>query len=451
MQNGQAPFGDALTPDDRHLSDVCSPARLNRTIGVALHVLLCVVAVAVVSGCSNAPLDSRHQVVFLYPIENNRPVVEDLVSRFEKLHPDIHIEIRAVPGNQYQQKIKTLVAAGDPPDVFVCGDVTFPYLRPFVADLTEFYKRDAKEIDPDDFYPAVRKAYTIDGRIYFLPQAFNVSLLYYNKKLFRASGEPFPTADWTWKDYTDAAKRLTKHAADGTVATWGSTITTGWWGEWLTLIHGEGGDFFDAGITKCTLDSPEAIRGLTFYRDKITEGFAPAPGEGPSTGFRSNLMAMEFGGHTGDWKSYRQLPDLDWDIEALPKGPSGKRGGEISLTAMGVAKKSKELEASWQFVKFMSDKDAVEAFVRFGYPAVRKSVASMPFYAAQPPLNKPALERAMDSAEPDPSSPDFMEIALDLVQPEIDLMLTEGVSPEETARRATRAANLFLKAQEGNR
>lgn len=378
-------------------------------------------------------------------------MVEKLVSRFEQLHPDIHIEIRAVPGNQYQPKIKTLVAAGEPPDVFVCGDVTFPYLRPFVADLSGLYKRDSNEIDPEDYYPAVRKAFTVDGKVFFLPQAFNVSLLYYNKKLFRASNEPFPTADWTWTNYTDAAKRLTKRGSDGAVITWGSTITTGWWGEWLTLVHGEGGDFFNASMTRCTLDSPEAIRGLTFYRDKITEGFAPGPGEGPSTGFRSNEMAMEFGGHTGDWKSYRQLPDLDWDIEALPKGPSGRRGGEISLSAMGVAKKSKELEASWQFVKFMSGKEAVEAFVRFGYPAVRKSVAAMPFYASQAPLNKAALERAMDSAEPDPNLPDFMEIALDLVQPEVDLMLAEGVSPQETARRATRAANLFLEAQEGNR
>jgi multiple sugar transport system substrate-binding protein len=395
--------------------------------------------------------DSQHHVVFLYPIEDDRPMVERLIARFELLHPEIQIEVRAVPGNQYEAKIKTLVAAGEPPDVFVCGDVTFPYLRPFVADLTDLCKRDAKEIDFNDFYAGVRKAFTIDGHIYFLPQAYNVSLLYYNKKLFRESSVAFPSADWTWSDYAKAGRELTKRESDGQVDQWGSTITTGWWGEWLTLVHGAGGDFFDPRITTCTLDTPQALQGLTFYRDTIYKlGFAPAPGEGATTGFRSNTFAMEFGGHTGNWKSYRQIPDLEWDVEALPKGPSGRRGGELSLTALGVSKSSVERVAAWQFVKFMSSKESIEAFARFGYPAARKSVASMPFYAAQPPFNKAALERAMESAEPDPDSPDFMEIALDLVQPEIDEMLSEDLPTRDAALRATRAANSFLKAQGRN-
>jgi multiple sugar transport system substrate-binding protein len=160
---------------------------------------------------------------------------------------------------------------------------------------------------------------------------------------------------------------------------------------------------------------------------------------------------MEFGGHTGNWKSYRQIPDLEWDVEALPKGPSGRRGGELSLTGLGIAKKSKEREAAWEFLKFMSSRESIEEFARFGYPAARKSVAAMPFYALQPPLNKAALERAMESAEPDPNSADFLEIALDLVQPEIDEMLSEDLPPQEAARRATRAANSFLKAQGSGR
>jgi hypothetical protein len=62
------------------------------------------------------------------------------------------------------------------------------------------------------------------------------------------------------------------------------------------------------------------------------------------------------------------------------------------------------------------------------------------------PFNRAAVELALESAEPTPSTPDFVEIALDLVQPEIDRMLTEGVPPAEAARNATHAANAFLHA-----
>jgi multiple sugar transport system substrate-binding protein len=279
------------------------------------------------------------------------------------------------------------------------------------------------------------------GRIYFLPQWFNVSLLYYNRTLFDAAHEPYPTASWTWNDYAAAARRLTRKGS------WGSNITTGWWGEWLTLVHGSGGDLFNPAMTQCTLDTPNAIRGLTFYRDTIgPSGFAPNPGEGPSTGFASGTLAMDYGGHIGLWSTYRQIPSLDWDIEALPIGPSGRRGGEISLTALGISKDSPEREAAWRFLKFMSSPESIRAHVGKGYLSIRRSVAKEQAGQRTRPYNRASIERALESAEPNPNTPDFVEIALDLVQPEIDRMLTDGVSPQDAARNATRAANAFLKA-----
>jgi multiple sugar transport system substrate-binding protein len=402
------------------------------------------VAICLLAGCAHErPVDpkGRHVVTWLYPIDINRPMIEDLVSRFERENPDVHIDIRAVPGSQYQTKLKTLVAAGEPPDVFVCGDVFFAYLKPFLSDLSDLAKRDSAQIDIGDFYPAVQRAMEPGGKIYFLPQWFNVSLLYYNRTLFDAAREPYPRADWSWDDYAAAGRRLTRNG------TWGSNITTGWWGEWLTLVHGAGGDLFDPKMTRCTLDSPEAIRGLTFYRDTIgAKGFAPSPGEGPSTGFASGKLSMDYGGHVGLWSTYRQIPSLDWDIEALPKGPSGRRGGEISLTALGISKDSPEREAAWRFLKFMSSKESIRAHVAKGCLAIRQSVAREQVGKADRPLNRAAIERALESAEATPSTPDFVEIALDLVQPEIDRMLTEGVSPKEAAQNATRAANAFLAA-----
>lgn len=398
-------------------------------------------------GCGHVrPRDplGRHTVIWLYPIDvGTQPMTQKLVARFEAENPDIHIDIRAVPGSQYQTKLKTLVAAGEPPDVFVCGDVFFAYLKPFLSDLTDLAQRDAKEIDLEDFYPAVQRAMRPGGHIYFMPQWFNVSLLYYNKRIFDAAHEPYPTADWSWEDYAAAAKRLTRNGV------WGSTVTTGWWGEWLTLVHGAGGDLFDPKITHATLDTPEAIRGLSFYRDTIRQGFAPPPGEGPSTGFASDKVAMDYGGHVGLWATYRQLPSLDWEIEALPKGPAGRRGGEISLTALGIAKDSPEREAAWKFLKFMSSTESIRAHVDRGYVAIRRSVAAEGRDRKLAPRNRAAVERALESAEPIPSSKDFVEIALDLVQPEIDRMLTENVPPAEAARSATRAADAFLKATNG--
>src|SRR6266576_3106678 len=46
--------------------------------------------------------------------ENN--ILDQLVARYENEHPDIHIENIAVA--DYDPKLKTMFAAGTPPDVF---------------------------------------------------------------------------------------------------------------------------------------------------------------------------------------------------------------------------------------------------------------------------------------------------------------------------------------------
>lgn len=410
-----------------------------------LRVALAVLALGLLAGCEDGiPNDGREHLVWVVPTDVYRPMIEGLVRDFERENPKIAIDMRWTPGGQYPTKLKTLIAAGKSPDIINCGDVWVEYLKPFLSDLTDLGTRDAREIALDDLYPAVRESCEPKGRLYYLPRTFNVSLLYYNRTLFDARKEPYPTADWTWDDYVASAKRLTVRGSDGKVQTWGSNIVTGWWGEWLTIIHQEGGDFFGP-HGRCVLDTPAAIRGLTLYRDKITTlGISPPPGYGPPTGFASGKLAMDYTGHTGLWPTYAKLPDLDWDIEALPKGPSGRRGGEVSVDAIGVAKATPHREAAWRFVKFMASPYSIRQHIKNGFLSVRRSLTGE--MKLQRPHNLRAVETALASAESNPRTTDFLEIALDLVQPEIDRMLTDGVPPEVAAKRATAAANTFLDA-----
>src|SRR4051794_16138604 len=180
------------------------------------------------------------EVTWLVSVGPDRPMVDQLLARFAQLHPDIAVRPMWVPSSQYQLKLKTLIAAGKPPDIFWSGDVWMGYERPFLADVSGRVRRDAAELDLDDFYPERLAACRYEGRQLLLPRWFNVALLYYNKKIFDDAHEPYPTADWTWDDYIAAAKRLTKRDAKGNVDVWGSTVTPGWWGEWLIYVRQSG-------------------------------------------------------------------------------------------------------------------------------------------------------------------------------------------------------------------
>jgi multiple sugar transport system substrate-binding protein len=394
------------------------------------------------------------EVTWMVGVGPDRPMYEQLLARFQELHPNIDVRPLWVPSAQYQTKLKTLIAAGKSPDLFWSGDVWVAYELPFLADLSDLVARDAAELDLADFYPELLAACRYDGRQILLPRWFNVGLLYYNRTIFDEADEPYPSPDWTWDDYLAAAKRLTRRHGpdDKDVEVWGSSITTGWWGEWLIYVRQAGGQLFSSDMNSCLLDSPQAIVGMRFYYDKIHKHrIAPRPGFGPDHGFLSGKIAMELGGHTGNWIAYNQIENLDWDIQLLPKGPATRSGGEVAIDSFGIFKYSKHREQAWEFVKFLSSKESVRTHLQHGYLPVRKSVAREmlmrprgPDRAAHP-RNVAAAYEQLKYAQQVPRSPDYIEIALEVIQPDVDRMLDKQLDVAQTCRSAAESANRFIR------
>ena len=394
------------------------------------------------------PGAGRVEVSWLIPVNDMKSSYEELAAGFRERHPGIDLRMIWVPGNQYQTKFKTLAAAGDAPDVFYTGDVWVAYMLPFLRDMTFYFERDREEIDLDDFFPEVIAAMQHKGRFYFLAVHINVSMLYYNRKLFDEAGVSYPTPDWTWDDFFRAGEAISRVREDG-ARIWGSDISTSWWGEWLIYVRQAGGSMFNEDMTRCLLDSPEAIRGVQFYHDKVTSGISPRPGYGPVTRFASGRMGLVYGGHTTFWRIYNRAEDLDWDVALLPKGPVRRHGGEIAVGAFAVTKDCRHPEAAWELVKHLASREGVIAEVRAGGLPSRRSVARELMLGPdrlndRPPSVEWAFEQIKYSMTI-PRSPDYIEIAIEVIQPEIDRMLQGELTPEQACRRAAEAANRFIE------
>src|SRR5689334_11453550 len=79
----------------------------------------------------------KTEVTWLVSVGPDRPMFDQLLARFGQLHPDIAVRPMWVPSSQYQLKLKTLIAAGKPPDIFWSGDVWMGYELPFLADVSD--------------------------------------------------------------------------------------------------------------------------------------------------------------------------------------------------------------------------------------------------------------------------------------------------------------------------
>ncbi|MCX6943403.1 MAG: sugar ABC transporter substrate-binding protein [Opitutales bacterium] len=390
----------------------------------------------------------RTEITWYMIITPLRGLYEEQVAAFERAHPGIKVRLCWVPGGEFNVKLKTLAAAHQLPDLFFTGDVWLSYLLPFTRDLTPYVQRDAAEIGLEDYFPAIRRAMQLEGRYYILPEYLNLSLLYYNRRMLAAAGQPEPTADWTWADLVRAGQALTQPGRGGRPDTWGCARVEGWWGEWLIYVRQAGGQVFTPDGRRCLLDAPAAVAGLRFYLEKSSRYRISAPaGFEPLNGFVNQRVAMVLGGHTNYWLNYNQMPALDWDVQLLPAGPAGRSGGELAIAGYSISRTSRHPEETWQLVKYLTRPEAIAAVVRHGHLSVRRSVADAVLQAPGPranPRNLAAAYRQFEFGEPIPHHANYIELMFQVVQPEVDRMLLGELTPEEAGRRAAAAVNAFL-------
>jgi len=394
------------------------------------------------------PAPQRKLLTWVHFVSPLRDFHERQVAEFQRLHPDIEVRLVLVPMSEYHMKFKTLAAAGQAPDLFYSGDVWMSYLLPFMRDLTPLVERDAAEIGLDDFYPEIRAAMRHEGRYYVMPEHANVALLYYNRALFRAAGVAEPTADWTWDDLVRAGVALTRPATADDPGVWGCGRMEGWWGEWLTYVRQAGGTVFTPDGRRCALDSPAAIAGLRYFQDKaLRHRFSAPAGFEPLNGFVNSRLAMLMVGHVSYWPNYNQITDLDWDIQLLPIGPASRSGGELAIAGYGINRHTAHPEEVWTLLKFLTRREAALEVMRHGSISPRRSVAAVQIGERRPgdrPRNVAAAYAQIPYAQPIPRHPYYIEIMLQIVQPEIDRMVQGELSPEQAARRAADGVNAFL-------
>ena len=116
--------------------------------------------------------------------ENTR--LQEIVDKWNAANPDSTVQLNLVP--DYDTKLQTALAGGSPPDIFYIDSFKLPDLvaakavAPIGDQLT----------NPDDFYPSMRNAFTVDGTFYCPPKDFSTLALEYNKDLFDAAGVAYP-------------------------------------------------------------------------------------------------------------------------------------------------------------------------------------------------------------------------------------------------------------------
>ena len=99
---------------------------------------------------------------------------------------NVEVKTDVVPQGEYIEKLLVRISGGDPPDVMEVNDRMSSdfIMRGTLLDLTDRIKRDAREVDLDDIFPAYRDVMLYKGKRYGIPDYCGPTVMYVNKLLF---------------------------------------------------------------------------------------------------------------------------------------------------------------------------------------------------------------------------------------------------------------------------
>ena len=247
---------------------------LRRVLAAAALVTAGALALGGCSASSGATtLDPEADVTITYwtgQADAAQEILEGLAAEFEDDHPNVTIDISSgAPSTEdLLQKLSASFAGGNYPDISYAFGSWASQLEASGRTLDITDQVTEADVAWDEFSEAARQTVQPTGEktIGFPAVVDNISLLY-NTEIFDAAGVEYPTADWTWDDFREAAKQLTDAESNTygyAYSVSGSEETT--WQFWPHLWQ-NGGSILSSDGETVEFDSEAGVKSLEFLRD----------------------------------------------------------------------------------------------------------------------------------------------------------------------------------------
>jgi multiple sugar transport system substrate-binding protein len=304
-----------------------------------------------------------------------------IIEQFEKENPDIQIHLEPVGSGDYYARILTQIAANDAPDILQIGDDAVPMFagKGAFVDLGP-YITGSDGLDTNIYLPGLVDPGKYQNKQYLLPKDYSPLALYYNKKLFDATGAPYPKDGWTWDDFLATAKSLTK-TEGGQTTQWGVQLPAAWTSGFEYWVAAAGGRLIseDGKSFEGFMNSDSVKRAVQFYADLYNkEKVAPPPADmnsfgGGNSEFDSGTAAMRI---FGRWpqSGMKNNPNIDLGVVGLPQDKA--RANVLFWGGFGIWSGSKNKEAAWRFLKHYVGEQGAQVWKDWALPSVASVATS---------------------------------------------------------------------------
>lgn len=305
-------------------------------------------------------------------------VVSPLIEEFEKTNPYIKISYEKREIDRYRETLQNRIDNDTGPDIFFYHSKWVPMLLRQLSSVPETVY-DAESFS-NTFLPIAKKDLTVSNKIWGVPVSFEGLSLLYNNELFLGSNLSQPPS--TWDDLRiNYLPSLTVKNKDNQVQTAGIALGAADNVDYSTqilqvMMAQNGVDFIKNGQLKVhnsmSSDNPPRNLGadaLSFYNSFASDQSSTWSADLPHSleAFAKGNVAMVFAPNSqiNDILRVSQESKVPLDLK-VAKVPQITQKASVSWGfnwAVGVSSVSKNQSQSWEFVKFLTSKQAIQTIL----------------------------------------------------------------------------------------
>ncbi|MCP4381457.1 MAG: sugar ABC transporter substrate-binding protein [Hyphomicrobiales bacterium] len=347
-----------------------------------MRTLLCGLATTVLLMTGTALADTKLKLVEVITSPERTETLQGMVDEYEAANPGVEVEIISLPWGQAFEKLATMVAGGDIPDLVEMPDRWHA-----------LYDGAGKLVDLDPYIADWEHGGTLTDKTLamghqageagtMLPYGFYLRAMFYNKKLLEEAGVSGPPT--TMDEFMAASKAVSELDGKYGYCLRGGTGGLNGWIMFGATMRGDNAFFTEDG--KSTLNEPDSVKGIQFLIDLYQNGYAPKD----SVNWGFNEIVAGF--YSGTCAFLDQDPDAliavaermpaeDFAVAPMPLGPAGKAFPTMGFAGWSIFNTTEHEQEAWDLIAHLSSPESNKTWAkRVGVIPIHKGADQDPYF-----------------------------------------------------------------------
>ena len=408
------------------------------------HLSEIAVAGVLALGASQATAETVLNALFMSQSAYSEADVRSMAEAYTTAHPDVKINLEFVPYEGLRDKTLLAQGSGGGYDV-VLFDVIWPAEYATSGILADVSQRITPEMK-SGVLPGAWTTVEYNGKQYGMPWILDTKYLYYNTEILQKAGIAAPPR--TWAELGDQAKIIKDKGLVQYPIVWSWAQAEAVICDYTTLLSAYGGSFLDAS-GKPDFDTGGGLAALEYMKASMDAGLSnPNSKEYLEEDVRRVFSNGE-AAFALNWTYMFNLANDGDDSKVKGKVgvmPAPGVDGVSKVSAMngsmglGVTATSKNPDAAWDFVTFMTSQKTQNAYAKLSLPIWTSSYSDPAVTAGQEELIA-AAGVGLAAMYPRPTTPKYNELSA-LLQVAIQQALLGTATPADALKEAQDASGL---------